>query len=243
MADLIACEDTRHSIKFLSAFDIKKPLVSYHKFNERESGEKIITLLKEGKTVAVITDAGMPVISDPGNVLVKMLIEEELPFTVIPGVSAFTAGLVLCGLDASRFCFIGFLPEKNKDFKELISQYKTVKDTLIFYAAPHDLKDHVERLFEELGNRKAVAVREITKLHEEREEFYLKDGYPKEPKGEYVLYVEGATEYINPLNELSVEEHIAYYIEKGMDKKSALKEAAKDRGVPKNTLYKYTINN
>ena len=239
--DIIACEDTRHSLKLLNAYEIKKPLFAYHKFNEKVAGEKLVELLKDGKEIALITDAGMPVISDPGNTLVKMLIENGLEYTVVPGASAFTSALVLSGLDASEFCFIGFLPDKKKDKEKKISVYKDLPSSLVFYTAPHDIKENVDVLFSVLGERKAVAVREITKLHEERQEFNLSQGYVYEPKGVYVLIVEGASEKENKLNALSVEEHLQHYIDEGLSKMDALKAVAKDRGVSKSSLYKYTL--
>ena len=238
--DVIACEDTRHSLKLLSAYGIKKPLVSYHKFNERESGEKLAELLKEGKNVALITDAGTPVISDPGNVLVKILIENGLEYTVIPGANAFVPALILSGFDASRFVFLGFLPEKNKDRKELVSRYSSLDATLIFYSAPHDLAKDVEFLSSALGNREACAVREITKLHESVVHFNLAEGYPEEPRGEYVLIVGGAKEE-NGFEKLTAEEHLELYINGGMDRKEAVKRVAKERGVSKNEIYKLTL--
>lgn len=238
--DEIACEDTRHSITLLTAYGIKKPLISYHKFNEKESGEKIIAKLKEGKNIAVISDAGTPIISDPGNVLVNMLIESGEEYTVIPGACAFVNALVLSGLDSSKFSFLGFLPEKNTDRKDLLAIYKNIPSTLIFYSAPHDVKKDILTLYNELGDRQAVAVKEITKLHERVVRFNLKDGLGEEPKGEYVILVEGGKQE-NPLNELSEAEHIKYYIDKGIDKKEALKMVAKERGVSKSSLYKYTI--
>lgn len=238
--DEIACEDTRHSLGLLNAYQIKKPLFSYHKFNEKEVGEKIISKLKDGKNIAVITDAGMPVVSDPGNVLVGMLVEENLEFTVIPGACACVSALVLAGLDASRFCFLGFLPEKNTQRKEFLEKYKSLDMTLIFYSAPHDVKRDIESIYSVLGDRRAVAVKEITKIHERAERFNLKDNLPTEPKGEYVILVEGGSEENQNLN-LTEKEHIELYIKQGMDKKDALKAVAKERGVSKSSLYKYTI--
>ena len=238
--DEIACEDTRHSLTLLAAYDIKKPLFSYHKFNEKEECEKIIQKLKDGKNIAVISDAGMPVISDPGSVLISALKENNLEFTVIPGANAALSGLLLSGLNAEKFCFLGFLPEKKSDRETLLEEYKTVTATLIFYSAPHDVKKDIETLYGVLGDRRAAAVKEITKIHERAEVFNLKDGLGGEPKGEYVLIVEGAqkgAEYQG----LSEEEHIKMYIDSGMDKKEALKRVAKERGVPKSSLYKYTI--
>lgn len=238
--DEIACEDTRHSIGLLNAYEIKKPLFSYHKFNERESGEKLIEKLKEGKNIALITDAGMPVISDPGNILVNMLIENGLEFTVIPGACAFVSALVLSGLDSSRFCFLGFMPQKSSERKEFLEKYKDLDMTLIFYSAPHDITKDIESIYKVFGDRKAVAVKEITKLYENAEHFNLATGLSKEPKGEYVLLVEGGKKENQNLA-LTEKEHIDLYIAQGFDKKEALKMVAKERGVSKSSLYKYTI--
>ena len=238
--DEIACEDTRHSLPFLNAYEIKKPLFSYHKFNERESGERIIEKLKAGKNLAVITDAGMPVISDPGNVLTQMLIEEGLEFTVIPGACAFVSALVLAGLDASRFCFLGFMPQKAGERKAFLEKYKSLDLTLIFYSAPHDVKKDIESIYQVFGDRRAVAVKEITKMFESADRFNLKDNLPREPKGEYVLLVEGKEEK-SDLAVLTEKEHFEFYLNQGMDKKQALKCVAKDRGVSKSSLYHLTV--
>lgn len=238
--DEIACEDTRHSIGLLKAYEIKKPLFSYHKFNEKQSGEKLIEKLKEGKNIALITDAGMPVISDPGNILVNMLIENGLEFTVIPGACAFVSALVLSGLDSSKFCFLGFMPQKASERKEFLEKYKDLDMTLIFYSAPHDISKDIESIYKVFGDRKAVAVKEITKLYENAEHFNLANGLSKEPKGEYVLLVEGGKKENQNLL-LSEKEHIELYINQGFDKKEALKMVAKERGVSKSSLYKYTI--
>ncbi len=238
--DEIACEDTRHSMGLLNAYEIKKPLFSCHKFNERESGEKIIEKLKSGKNIALITDAGMPVVSDPGNILVTMLIENGLEFTVIPGACAFVSALVLSGLDCSKFCFLGFMPTKSSERKEFLNKYRDLDMTLIFYSAPHDVKKDIESLFEAFGDRRAVAVKEITKIHERAERFNLSVGLASEPKGEFVLLVEGGkTE--NQNLKLTEKEHIELYIAQGMDKKDALKAVAKERGVSKSSLYKLIL--
>lgn len=239
-ADEIACEDTRRSLALLNRYEIKKPLVSYHKFNERESGERIVEKLKAGKNIALITDAGMPVISDPGAVLVNMLNENGLEYTVIPGACAFVSALALSGLDGTRFCFIGFLPEKAGERRALLEKYKNLDMTLIFYCAPHDVKKDIESIYGVLGDRNAVAVKEITKIHERVERFKLSENLPSEPKGEYVLLVEKG-EAQNDLLKLSEREHVEHYISLGMDKKDALKAAAKDRGVSKSSLYKYSL--
>ena len=238
--DEIACEDTRHSLGLLNAYEIKKPLFSYHKFNENECSEKIISKLLDGKNIAVISDAGMPVISDPGNILVKMLIERGLEFTVIPGASAFVSALVLSGLDSSKFCFLGFLPQKNKDRTAFLEKYKNLDLTLIFYSAPHDIEKDIKSIYSVFGDRVAVAVKEITKLHERSERFNLADGLSSEPKGEFVLLVEGGKSENNLLT-LTEKEHIDFYINQGLDKKDALKKVAKERGISKSSLYKYTI--
>jgi 16S rRNA (cytidine1402-2'-O)-methyltransferase len=182
----------------------------------------------------------MPVVSDPGNILVNMLIERGLEYTVVPGACACVSALVLSGLDSSRFCFLGFLPEKNSERKEFLSKYKDLDATLIFYSAPHDIKKDIESIYQVLGDRKAAAVKEITKLHESVERFNLKDGFGKEPKGEFVILVEGGKKENQNLL-LSEKEHIELYISQGMDKKDALKAVAKERGVSKSSLYKYTI--
>ncbi len=238
--DEIGCEDTRHSAVFLSRYEIKKPLFSYHKFNEKEKINEIIEKLKQGKNVAIISDAGMPVISDPGNLLVKALIEERLEYTVIPGANAALSALVLSGLPAERFCFIGFLPEKASERVELLESYKTTKATLIFYCAPHDIEKDIKSVYSVFGERKACAVKEITKVYERAEGFYLSEGLKTPPKGEYVLVVEGATENTEYAN-LTEEQLIDKYIAEGMDKKSAIKRVAKERKIPKTELYKFTI--
>jgi 16S rRNA (cytidine1402-2'-O)-methyltransferase len=240
--DEIGCEDTRHSLGLLNAYEIKKPLFSYHKFNEKESGEKIIQKLKDGKNIAVITDAGMPVISDPGNVLTQMLVDEGLEFTVIPGACAFVAALVLSALDAGRFAFVGFLPDKQSEKKAVLEKYKDLDMTMAFHCAPQDLDKDVKAMYEVFGERNAVAVREITKIHEESIPFKLSEGLTGEKRGEFVLIVDGAGEKEDALNAFSETEHIRHYLEMGFDKKEALKKAAKDRGVSKSDLYKFALD-
>lgn len=238
--DEIACEDTRHSLALLNAYQIKKPLSSYHKFNEKQAGEKLIEKLKSGKNIALITDAGMPVVSDPGNILTQMLIENGLEFTVVPGACAFVSALVLSGLDSARFCFLGFLPSKTSERKEFLDKYKNLDMTLIFYSAPHDIKKDIETIYQVFGERRAVAVKEITKLYESAERFNLSENLSKEPKGEFVLLVQGKLDQNEKLD-MTEQEHIKFYLDSGMDKKEALKKVAKERGVSKSSLYKYTI--
>jgi len=236
--DLIACEDTRHSIKLLNHYKIKKPLISFHKFNEKACGEKLVGEAMAGKEIAVISDAGTPLISDPGSVLVQMLKEKNIDFTVIPGANAFVPALILSGMSTSKFSFIGFLPEKNKDREKLLECYKELESTLIIYSAPQDVEKDISTLYKAFGERKAAAVREITKMHEETANFNLSEGLGGDKRGEYVLIVEGGKK---EMPEMSEKEHIDYYIEKGFDKKEALKLAARDRGISKSELYKYTI--
>lgn len=241
-ADVIFCEDTRHSVKLLNAYDIKKPLMSCHKFNERAAAEKIISAANEGKTVAVISDAGMPVVSDPGSVVCRALKESGVEYTVIPGANAFLSALVLSALPADRFAFIGFLPDKAGERQKLLERYKNLDLTLCFHVAPQDVDRHISSIYAVFGERRACAVREITKLHEEAVSFNLSAGLPGEKRGEYVLIVEGAAQGESPLNALSEREHILHYINEGLDKKEAIKRAAKDRGVTKSDLYKFSID-
>ena len=240
--DEIYCEDTRHTLKLLNAYEIKKPLIACHKFNEREASEKIINSARAGKNIAIVSDAGMPVISDPGGVVVKTLREAGLDYTVIPGANAFLSALVLSALPAERFAFIGFLPDKEGERKKLLERYKDSDLTLCFHVAPQDVDRHISSMYAVFGDRNACAVREITKLHEQVLPFTLKEGLKGEKRGEYVLVVEGAGEKENPLNALSEREHILHYIGEGLDKKEALKRTARDRGVPKTELYKFTID-
>lgn len=240
-ADVIFCEDTRHSIKLLNAYEIKKPLYSCHKFNEREAADKIISAAKEGKEVAIITDAGMPVISDPGNVVCKSLKEAGVEYTVIPGANAALSALVLSAFPADKFAFIGFLPDKAGERKRLLEKYKNLDLTLIFHVAPQDVDPHISSISEVFGDRNACAVREITKLHEEAVTFKLSEGLKGEKRGEYVLIVEGASGE-NPLNALTVKEHLLRYMSGGIDKKEAIKLVAKDRGVPKSEIYKISLD-
>ncbi len=240
-ADVIFCEDTRHTLKLLNAYDIKKPLVACHKFNEREAAEKIISANAEGKEVAIVSDAGMPVISDPGGTVCSALKEAGAAYTVIPGANAFLSALVLSALPAERFAFIGFLPDKEGARRALLERYKDVDLTLCFHVAPQDVDRHISSMYAVFGERRACAVREITKLHEEAISFTLSEGLAGEKRGEYVIVVEGAAEVENPLNALSETEHIRHYMAEGLSKKDALKRAAADRGVPKSALYPFTV--
>ncbi len=241
-ADVIFCEDTRHTIKLLNAYDIKKPLYACHKFNEAEAGRKILEASRRGEKVVVVSDAGTPVVSDPGNTVCKILREEGEKYTFLPGACAFVAGLVLSALPCDKFAFIGFLPDKAGEKKRVLEKYKDSNLTLAFHSAPQEVDKDVKAMFEVFGERNAVAVREITKIHEEATPFTLSEGLAGEKRGEYVLIVEGATEGECKLNALSEKEHIRHYMLAGLDKKEALKRAAKDRGVTKSELYPFAID-
>ncbi|MBR2645944.1 MAG: 16S rRNA (cytidine(1402)-2'-O)-methyltransferase [Clostridia bacterium] len=241
-ADVIFCEDTRHTVKLLNAYEIKKPLYACHKFNETEAATKILEASRRGEKVAVVSDAGTPVVSDPGNVVCRILREANEPYTLIPGACAFVAALVLSALPADRFAFIGFLPSKTGEKKAVLEKYKDLDLTLAFHSAPQDVDKDVATMYEVFGDRRAVAVREITKIHEESTPFTLAEGLAGEKRGEYVLLVEGAAEKESPLNALSEKEHIQHYMAAGLDKKEALKRAAKDRGVSKSELYPFAID-
>ncbi len=241
-ADVIFCEDTRHTLKLLNAYEIKKPLHACHKFNEAEAAQKILEASRRGEKVAVVSDAGTPVVSDPGNTVCKILRDEGEPYTLIPGACAFVAALVLSALPAGRFAFIGFLPEKASEKRAILEKYKDSDLTLAFHSAPQDVDKDIAAMYEVFGDRPACAVREITKIHEESTPFTLKEGLPGQKRGEYVLVVGGAEEKESPLNALSEVEHIRHYMAAGLDKKEALKRAAKDRGVSKSELYPFSID-
>lgn len=249
--DLVAAEDTRQSLKLLNHFNIKKPLVSYHKFNENEKSENIIEILKEGKNVALVSDAGTPGISDPGSVIVKKCIEEGIEFDVLTGATAVTTALVYSGLDTTKFLFRGFLPRENKDRKSIIEDLKDREETLIFYEAPHRLIKTLEFLYENLGDRQIAICRELTKIHEEIIRRNLSEAVEyyrnKEPRGEYVLVVQGKSreekrkEEEEVWRKLTIEEHIKKYMNEGISKKDAIKKVAKDRNIAKSEVYKYSL--
>ena len=241
-ADVIFCEDTRHTLKLLNAYEIKKPLYACHKFNEAEAAQKILDASRRGETVAIVSDAGTPVVYDPGNVVCQVLRDAGEPYTLIPGACAFVAGLVLSALPADRFAFLGFLPDKAGEKRAVLEKYKDCDLTLIFHSAPQDIDKNLAAMYEVFGERKAAAVREITKIHEESVRFNLSEGLAGEKRGEYVLLIEGAKQTRSPLCDLSEKEHIRHYMAAGLEKKEALKRAAKDRGVSKSELYPFSID-
>ncbi|MDE6614527.1 MAG: 16S rRNA (cytidine(1402)-2'-O)-methyltransferase [Clostridia bacterium] len=238
--DVIACEDTRHSLKLLNYYEIKKPLIACHKFNERESVDKICGLLGEGKNVALITDAGMPAISDPGAILVNSLIQKGCQITVVPGATALTSAMALSGICQPVFTFIGFLPTKNKDRESLLLPFKNIKTSLVFYSSPYDVKKDIAYLYSLLGDRVLHIVRELTKVHEEHIITTLAQGFEEDAKGEYVLIVEcGEVNSSKPSG--SIEEQLRELIDGGMDKKSAIKQVAKANNLPKDEVYKVAM--
>lgn len=224
--DVIACEDTRKTSILLNNYNIHKPLIAYHKFNETVSAKGIIELLKKGQEVAVVSDAGMPVISDPGSILIEKLKEEQIEYSVIPGANAALSALILSGFNAKYFTFLGFLPEKNKDKIDLLQSVKHLQTTLIFYVSPHNLEKDIMKCFEVLGPRQACLVKEITKVFESSTHFILGKIPEIEPKGEFVLVVEEATPQ-NGLESLTLEEQIEFYINAGLTKREAIKKVAK----------------
>ena len=246
--DLIAAEDTRHTLGLLNHLEIKKPLVSYYKEIERQKSDYLIREVLEGKNIAIVSDAGTPGISDPGEEIVKKAIEAEIEIVPIPGACAFVNALIASGFDTKEFSFIGFLPVNKKEKKDKLEIIKNETRTLIFYEAPHKMKATLEALLEVLGNRKIVLARELTKIHEEFIRSTIEDILEKEEyKGEFVILLEGAKESkqdieLRNLNEMSLEEHYEKYEKEGFDKKEIIKKIAKDRNVNKNEIYQYFLN-
>lgn len=239
--DLIAAEDTRNTLKLLNHFEIKKPLISYHRHNEEIKVDNLIEKLKNGENIAVVSDAGTPGISDPGEVIVKEAIKNKLEVIPIPGACAAINGLIASGLDTKEFVFMGFLPLNKKLRKDKLKEIQNETKTLIIYEAPHKLKNTLEDLKEILQNRQVVLAREITKIHEEIIRGNIDEMISKADnlKGEIIILIEGAESKEEPilLNELSLEEHFEFYKNQGIDKKEIIKKIAKDRGVSKNEIY------
>ena len=243
--DLIAAEDTRHTLKLLNHLEISKPLISYHRHNEDVKTDILIKELKQGKQIALVSDAGTPGICDPGEEVIKKCIEEKIPVVPIPGACAVINALICSGLDTKEFVFIGFLPLNKKNRKEKLEEIKNTTKTMVLYEAPHKLETTLKDLKEIIGNRKIVLARELTKIHEEyiRENIDVLIEKAKELKGEIVLIIEGAEKKEeNDLLQLSIQEHYTYYAEKGFNKKEIIKQIAKDRNVNKNEIYQKFVN-
>lgn len=249
--DLIAAEDTRNSIKLLNHFGIRTPMTSYHEYNKVDKARTLIGKLLQGENIALVTDAGTPAISDPGEVLVAMCQEAGIRVTSLPGPAACITALTLSGLSTRRFCFEGFLPSEKKDKKMVLEDLQKESRTIIIYEAPHHLKETLEELYGALGERKMTLCRELTKKFEEvvpttlekAIKYYEKDA----PRGEYVLVIEGKSLYDRKKEQqkdwqsISVEDHMKLYEDQGMDHKDAMKQVAKDRGVSKRDVYNYLL--
>lgn len=247
--DLIAAEDTRQSVKLLNHFDIKTPLTSYYEHNKDVKGPQLIKLLQEGKDIALVTDAGMPGISDPGEDLIKLCYENNVPVTVVPGPTAVVTALVLSGLNSRSYIFEGFLPRNKKQRAEVLERLVDESRTTVFYEAPHHLVDTIDSIYKTVGDRNIAVARELTKKHEtvnrgavgEVLEYFKEN----EPKGEFVLVLEGKDkekikeDKIASFEEMTIEEHFNMYIEQGMSEKDAMKQVAKDRGIGKRDVYAY----
>lgn len=246
-ADLIAAEDTRNSIKLLNHFEIRTPMTSYHEYNKIEKGRKLTDLLLEGKNIALITDAGTPGISDPGEELVKMCHEVGVTVTAVPGAAACVTALTISGLPTRRFAFEAFLPSDKKERRDVLEELKDETRTIVLYEAPHRLVKTLEELRETLGDRQVSVCRELTKKHETVYRSTLGEActyyQSHEPRGECVLVIQAKSreelrrQSQRKWEEMSLEEHMAYYTDQGVDRKEAMKKVAKDRGVSKREVY------
>ena len=247
-ADLIAAEDTRNSIRLLNHFDIHTPMTSYHEYNRIEKGYHLVSLLLEGKNIALITDAATPRISDPGEDLVRMCRDAGIPVTSVPGACACVNALIISGRPTRRFCFEAFLPADKKDRRRVLQEIQEETRTTVIYEAPHRLRKTLQELLEVLGDRRLSICRELTKKFETVMETTLEDAVrfygEQEPRGEYVLVLEGRShasideEERSRFENMSVQEHVEMYEEQGLNRKDAMKQAAKDRGVSKRDIYR-----
>lgn len=245
--DLIAAEDTRNSIKLLNHFEIKTPMTSYHEFNKYDKAKVLVEKMLAGTNIALITDAGTPAISDPGEELVRQCLEAGVEVTSLPGPSAFVTALTISGQKTRRFCFEAFLPYDKKERAAVLEELKKETRTIIVYEAPHKLKKTLKDLYEVLGDRSISLCRELTKKHEENHRTTLAGAIAfyeeQEPRGEFVLVIEGADrqaireEEMQDVLSLSIPEHVEHYMNQGMDKKDAMKAVAKDRGIGKREVY------
>ena len=246
-ADFIAAEDTRHSLKLLNHLEISKPLISYHRHNEDVKSELLIDKLLNGKNIALITDAGTPGISDPGEEIVKQCTQNNIKIIPIPGACAFINALIASGLDTTEFTFLGFLPLNKKNRKEKLEKIKFSTNTTILYEAPHKLTSTLKDLKEILGDRKIVLAKELTKIHEDFIRGTASELLEKleNIKGEFVLIIEKSSitsiDNCSLLNSLSLEDHYHFYEEQGLSKNEIIKQIAKDKNVKKNEIYQYFI--
>lgn len=242
--DLIAAEDTRQTLKLLNHLEISKPLFSYHRHNEDVKTKYLIEKLKNGENIAIVTDAGTPAISDPGEEIVKEAVKENIDIIPIPGACALINALIASGLSTREFSFYAFLPTNKKLRKEKFEEIKSDGKTAIIYEAPHRLLDTLQEIEKILGNRNVVVAKELTKIHEKFIRGKLNEVIEKieNPKGEYIILIEGEKlQKKNELNNLSLEEHYQFYESQGLEKKEIIKKIAKDRDVNKNEIYQYFI--
>ena len=249
--DLIGAEDTRNSIKLLNHFEIETPMQSYHEFNKYDKAKELVQMMLDGKDIALITDAGTPGISDPGEELVKECLENGIEVTSLPGASACVTAISMSGLSTQRFCFEAFLPKDKKKKENVLKQLQNETRTIIIYEAPHRLTKTLAELEEALGNRRVSINRELTKKYEESFLTTLKDAREKyeaeEPRGEFVLVIEGKDqgaldqEERQKWEDMSLEDHMKIYLDEGLDKKAAMKKVAKDRGVSKRDIYNQLV--
>lgn len=242
--DVIAAEDTRHTVKLLNHFELKKHLLAYHQHNEQSGSEKLLEFLTAGKNIALVSDAGMPIISDPGSVIVSRCNEAGITVEVVPGPNAGLCALVLSGIDARAFTFLGFLGKQNKEIREGIEKIAASENTVILYETPHRLVKTLEAMVQVIPDRKMSISREITKKYEETRmgtvQEHLNWYSENPPKGEFVLVIEGGdgfTEGGQDLMSLPLEDHMAHYEDQGMGEKEAMKQVARDRGVSKRDIY------
>lgn len=245
--DLIGAEDTRHSIKLLNHFDIKTPMTSYHEFNKYDKAKQLVEMMKNGKNIALITDAGTPGISDPGEELVRQCYVARIKVTSLPGPAACITALTMSGLPTRRFCFEAFLPMDKKERARILEELKNETRTIVLYEAPHRLGRTLQELLQTLGNRKLTICRELTKKYEDGRQMTLEEAVDyyqnQEAKGEHVLVIEGKSfeeidrEKQKSWEQLSIEEHFEQYKKEGMAEKEAMKQVAKDRGISKRDVY------
>ena len=246
--DFIAAEDTRHSLKLLNHLNISKPLISYHRHNENIKSDLLIDKLLDNKNIALITDAGTPIISDPGEEIVKIALEKNIKVVPIPGACALITALISSGLNASSFSFLGFLPLNKKNRKQKLEEIQNSKNTVILYEAPHKLISTLQDLNKILENRKIVLAKELTKIHESFISGTANELLQKleNPKGEFVMVIEGnnnsENDYLDFINSLSLEEHYQFYSSQGFSKNDIIKKIAKDKNVSKNEIYQHFIN-
>ena len=249
--DLIGAEDTRNSIKLLNHFEIETPMQSYHEFNKYDKAKELVQMMLDGKDIALITDAGTPGISDPGEELVKECLKNGIEVTSLPGASACVTAISMSGLSTQRFCFEAFLPKDKKKKENVLKQLQNETRTIIIYEAPHRLTKTLAELEKALGNRRVSINRELTKKYEESFLTTLKVAREKyeaeEPRGEFVLVIEGKDqealdqEERQKWEDMSLEDHMKIYLDEGLDKKAAMKKVAKDRGVSKRDIYNQLV--